>query len=221
MNKLNRYGDHLIENDGKGADIASQRIDTLDSMCIEYVKSLVIDNNSILIADAGTGRCAQANRISNINKTIKVHAIDNINFSDHADENVIFVHDDIIKHFTSSSSAQYDAIYCQRTIHYLDYQSALILLSQMHRSSKPGAKLFISASGNGSELSENYPGKSLEISSRYDFLSEKMQNKHGIRERVCLYDLDDLISSIEKSGWKCMSADVSEFGNIKLIANER
>jgi len=31
---LNRYGDTLIENDGKGADIASQRFDDLDKRCL-------------------------------------------------------------------------------------------------------------------------------------------------------------------------------------------
>jgi hypothetical protein len=81
----------------------------------------------------------------------------------------------------------------------------------------PGGSLFISASGMGSELSNNYRGSTKSRDERFDYLSDDMQEKHGIKEPVCLYSPDELKALFIDAGFILEKIWESSFGNVKAI----
>ncbi len=82
---------------------------------------------------------------------------------------------------------------------------------------QPGSKLFISASGLYSELSEGYKDKEAPLEERYCKLDTKIAEKHHIKEPVCLYSEEDIKTLVEQFEFIPEEIWSSSFGNIKAI----
>ncbi|MCC1496898.1 class I SAM-dependent methyltransferase [Alcanivorax sp. 1008] len=213
---LNEYGDTLIENDGKGADIASQRLDDLDSRCISMARVASIEC-PIVVLDVGAGRCAMANALAAL-PSVKAIAVDPGDYNSFAEDGVTYIKRTIEQFLSSEPVPEFHLIYSQRTIHYLPFdQASAALAAAAARIQSPGY-LFLSASGMGTELSLGYPAVEEPVDRRFAKLAPDMQEKHGIRQTVCLYSPDELSSLVEASGWVVVDVTVSEFGNVKLVA---
>lgn len=213
---LNRYGDTLIENDGKGADIASQRFDDLDKRCLAAAKVAAVQE-PVVVLDVGAGRCALANAAAAI-EGVRAVAVDPGDFSEHAGEGVDYIKASIEDALDSGDIPAFHIAYSQRTVHYLPFEKAAAVLSTIADRIKSPGYLFISASGMGTELSIGYRAADEPIASRFAVLSPEMQEKHGIRQPVCLYGPEELSGLVEAAGWVVVDVTVSDFGNVKLVA---
>jgi 2-polyprenyl-3-methyl-5-hydroxy-6-metoxy-1,4-benzoquinol methylase len=224
MNTINKYGDTLIKTTGQhGADISSQRIDELDKENIKYV----LDGNNFEGLDVGCGFGFHSIRLNLLN--VKMHLIDILDISEHFDKlnNTIrfnFPLDykklDINQIKQEDISNDLDFIYSQRFIHYLTFEKALSFLKVVSAKMKPLGKVFISASGINSELSDNYTHKNKNIRERFCKLSSFMGNKHNILEPVCLYSKEDISELLNLADFKPIKIWESDFGNIKAIAEK-
>ena len=74
-----------------------------------------------------------------------------------------------------------------------------------------------SASGLNSELGHGYPHAGHSVEERCAPLADAMQAKHGIRERVCLYTVEDLERAVLAHGFTAVRTWTSPFGNVKGI----
>ena len=214
---LNAYHDQLIENAGKGADIASQRLDALDQACL--AEAITRDaNGPFLLVDVGAGRCGFINLVADATKQGRLIAVDLEDYSAYAASGVEFMHMDLQQapaHLPTACAM----LYSQRTIHYLRRAGALAALRSFAAIMEPGATLYLSASGMDSELSDGYVGAQCPVGDRFHYLSPAMQEKHGIRQPVCLYHQDELAALVTEAGFQVTDLSQSAFGNVKLRAS--
>lgn len=226
---LNLYGDQKILTKGKfGVDIAIQRADDLDNLALEYIKH-ARDKGQPLIAalDVGCGQGGQLIRMAlaganlamgvdaqDYKDSIRIHAASN-----NVGSRVHFVQMDMRQlRRTSLGLLSWDLIVCQRAIHYLPYQEALSSVSSMRSILCKGGRLYLSASGMPSELSDGYADCTKNIRKRYSPLSSEMTGKHGIHGNVCLYSKEDMAMLLDEAGMNIEKIWVSDFGNIKALA---
>lgn len=218
---LNIYRDSLVENAGKGSDIASQRLDQLDEACLRDVTNraqLPKDRSGqpLVFIDAGAGRCGFINRLASLHlPNAALFAVDMEDFSGEALQGVEFLHADVRTIPQRFSSC--DVFYSQRTFHYLPYADALALLTALRSIMPPAASLYLSVSGMKSELSQGYGGVDRPVHERHHLLSEEMQSKHGMRNPVCLYSSSELSTLVALAGFLVIDVTESQFGNVKLI----
>ena len=114
--------------------------------------------------------------------------------------------------------APYDAIVCQRAIHYLPYVEALAALRQWPRFLKSGGRLYISAYGLRSVFANGYPDLGRPVEKRFAALSWETAERYGVRAPVCLYDTVDLIDLLHRAGFGVAETFVSDTGNVKAVA---
>lgn len=228
---LNIYGDQLIQaGEGHGADIASQRQDELDKMSIARVVELVKTGQQIRTLDLGSGRGAQTKRLLEAGSTLGV-AVDQTDFGQEFYASLAenksaglflpldFRSPNLLHKIQKRTENQvFDIIVFQRTIHYFSHTQALGLLACVRSLMESHSRLYLSASGMGSELADGYPGKQVPLPQRFSPLSPLMAAKHGIHPPVCLYTTDELVRLCQQSGLRVLMAQESEFGNIKIIA---
>lgn len=221
MALLNTYGDEYVPTSGThGADIASQRCDELDMEAISFAKQIP----NAFILDVGCGYGAQSVRFAA--QGAKVVAIDIVNTVEHIHQSlrelslsfdfVDFENSDI-ESYLERCSTRFDIIYSQRFIHYLHPLRAKSVVKKFFEILNSGGAVFVSASGIGSELSNNYSSVKKDISERFGFLSEQMQEKHGIKEPVCLYSPDELRDLFLEAGFQLKHIWESNFGNVKAV----
>lgn len=230
---LNPYGDKLFLTDGMhGANIASQRMDDLDKRYVSGVNEWICDAlydgwtygrhfaaPFLVVYDLGCGDGAGG-----------FHAFANDTFMVFTDLN----HDENlsqkIKNQPHASFLQrdlsgnlclnplgntIDVVYSQRFIHYLRYSQALALMKKLRECGT--GLVYISASGIGSELGDDYVGKGVDIEHRFAFLRPDRAGHHSIKTEVCLYSMDDLVRLMEEAGFELIDVWPSPFGNIKGI----
>jgi 2-polyprenyl-3-methyl-5-hydroxy-6-metoxy-1,4-benzoquinol methylase len=225
---LNQYGDTKIDaGTGHGVDVASQRADDLDEECLSFISNRVESaaGGQVFAADIGCGMCGQGLRMAR--RGAYVACVDITNKFDEARATaakeslkMAFLSADL-REIDTVLTAPIDVIICQRTIHYLDYPSAVKSLALLHRMFRPGGKLFISASGIRSELGAGYPAAIDALPVRKAMLSKAMQVKHNIEEPVCLYSEDDMRELLTSAGFSVDRVYSSAFGNIKAIASPK
>lgn len=216
---INRNGDVLLENNNKGSDIASQRLDDLDKACANEVLTLS-RMGKVQVLELGCGRCGLANYLADLSVSAVVRAVDCDDYSAHASANVAFVQDDMFEYMGFQRAFSVDVAVSQRTIHYMSYTYASEFVNRVYRSLKLKGKFFLSCSGLHSELgSDPYP-RDLPLEKRFAFLSPEMQKKHGIRMAVCLYSIEEITALMESAGFVVTSAKTSDFGNHKLVGEK-
>ncbi len=221
MTSLNLYGDSYLATSGThGADIASQRCDELDRASIDFATER--DNPSIL--DVGCGRGAQSIRFAQ--SGANVVAVDIVDATESLNkdieklslptDSIKFVHSGI-EPFLEQCTEKFDVIYSQRFIHYLKPAKARAVVAKFYDILTSGGAVFVSASGMSSELSEGYPAADQNVAERFDRLSKHMQEKHGIKEPVCLYYPNELTELFSRAGFEAKEVWESSFGNVKAI----
>jgi hypothetical protein len=107
--------------------------------------------------------------------------------------------------------------YSQRFIHYLRFDEASRLLQSLASRLCAKARLFLSASGLGSELGGGYAHAAASIEHRFAPLAWAMQAKHGVREPVCLYTKEELGRLVVAHGFAAVRTWTTPFGNVKGV----
>jgi SAM-dependent methyltransferase len=110
-----------------------------------------------------------------------------------------------------------DVVNCQMAIHFLPHQKALKTIKALSAMLKPGGKLFLSAAGMSSKLSENYPDISHDVSSRFSRLSKTVSEKYGVTDPICLYWLDEMKWIVSNSGLLVEQAFRNDFGDVNVV----
>ncbi|MBO5836147.1 MAG: methyltransferase domain-containing protein [Bacteroidales bacterium] len=221
MANLNLYGDNYVATSGShGADISSQRCDELDNMALAFVSGMCRPR----VLDIGCGFAAQSLRFAH--NGADVVAVDIMDISQHLSARMkqeglpldkIVFHNTDVQFFLKNNVLDYDVIYSQRFIHYLNPLVALDVVRRFYNILSDSGRIFISASGINSELSTDYIGRDINVMQRFEYLKDQMRIKHGITERVCLYRPDELEWLFKRAGFKTMNIWESAFGNVKAI----
>lgn len=234
MTSINDYGDKLVQaGAGHGADIASQRVDELDALSIEHVRNMAHTGKLIAVLDVGSGRGAQAARLLAAGAALSI-ATDREDFSreffalaEHVGGGrAKFLRADLTDSLFNRNLIQcakgqsFDVVVFQRTIHYLPYSQARVALVRIAEVMTSKGRLYISASGLGSELGRGYAHREHSMETRFEILAEDMAHKHGILAPVCLYTCEELVELCESTGLQVLSVQESAFGNIKIVAEK-
>jgi SAM-dependent methyltransferase len=201
--------------DGHGVDVAVKRADDLDRKVLEYIAR----NPSCGVLDLGSGAGGQSVRMAAAGA--QVTAIDQYDFGaqfakyEQPADRLEFRQGDV-QHISSLvSDTTFDIALCQRTIHYLPYDVAFTLLEELLLIICD--KLFISVTGIGSLVGEEYLAANEPIEGRFERLSELGHEMFSITEPVCLYSQTEFIQLLESAGWVVDECWESAFGNIKAV----
>lgn len=214
----NCYGDSLdIGNAGHGVDIATQRRDDLDNICLAQIAQVAArETASIFAADVGCGQGSMAYAMASLGANVV--AVDKENLLTFHHNNITHVVDDM-REALAKYNEKFHVILCQRTIHYLPYTEAEKTLRSMRQALHPEGILYLSASGLDSELGNDYPAKERRVQYRFCHLEGSMARKHQILAPVCLYRQQELRILVSDAGLNVAVSWVSPFGNIKLVAS--
>jgi len=233
---LNLYGDKkIVVNSQHGVDIAQQRCDELDQECLNFVRDLKSPSTStITVLDLACGVGGQTARLAKLGAKVIGFDFPNMGPSfnaymaqvEHGSEwnSPSFLGGDmrlIPTVWRRTNYQAFDAIICQRAIHYLPHVQAQELLGWLRTMLKPDGRFFLSVSGIHSELCNGYEHKDMRPEQRFCVLSNKMQEIHNIKQPVCLYSEDELSQLVQISGWDVERIYTSSFGNIKSILKIR
>lgn len=218
----NLYGDDLKPSaSGYGVDIASQRADDLDQMALEYISTRKTRTKAL---DLACGHGGQALRMAAagadvVASDIVDYAMTILPAANTARNSMEFVQEDmrclpgrLLTH------GPFNVIVCQRAMHYLSYSQARSMVANLHQLLHKGGRLYLSASGLRSELGMGYPHVSHLIEARYAPLAPDMEQKHGIKGAVCLYETEELTTMLRQTGFTVLLAFASSFGNVKIVA---
>jgi SAM-dependent methyltransferase len=210
---FNPYGDKpTFLAAGHGADIASQRADDLDDLAIKHLTP------QCRALDFASGAGGQAGRMSAGGAVVT--AVDMADLSAAMPPGIDFIRGDMRHPQQLLGDVKFRVIVWQRAVHYLPFHEAIVALSELSDHLGPNGKIFMSASGIGSELGVDYAGVDIPLASRYFPLSEAMSSKHGIHGDVCLYGPDDIRTLAETAGLVVEQLFVSTFGNIKCVMSK-
>ena len=219
---LNAYGDKgVFLAQGCGSDIASQRADDLDHLCIEHLQTF----RRPMAVDIACGAGGQAARMALAGATVL--AVDQYDFSSEVgglaaergvQSHVRFVQRDMRDLDSLRQHGMAHAVISQRALHYLPFHDAVAAVRAMGRMLREDGLLFVSASGLGSELGDGYAGGDTALGERHCLLAEPMRVKHGIHGPVCLYSVAEMRELLETAGMTVSTLYASAFGNVKAIA---
>ena len=211
---------------GQGIDVASQRADDLDERCLAFLDARFAQNPTTRPSalDLACGRGGQTLRM--VASGALVTAVDR---HDHGADIQRALSGRLIPqppHFIQADfralpealpDAPYDAIICQRAIHYLRYAEAVTAVRAWTHYLKPGGRVFLSASGLNSELGRRYPHRDRPVAERYGYLASDMADRHAIQQPVCLYEAMDLVDLLHAAGLGVADVFLSPFGNVKAM----
>ena len=212
---------------GHGVDVASQRADYLDERCLAFLdarfaRDLTTRPSAL---DVACGQGGQAIRLAAAG--CRVTAVD---IQDHAADirraasyhrvrqPPIFLQADLRALPAVLPEAPFDALICQRALHYIRYAEAVAAVASWRRHLAPGARVFVSASGLSSELGRGYPHAERPVAERFACLAPDMAERHDIRPAVCLYEASDMVELLHAAGLGVAEVFVSPFGNVKAVA---
>jgi SAM-dependent methyltransferase len=204
-----------------GADIAAQWVDELDLETLRFVVSPKISKRVAL--DLGCGLGVQGIRLAVLG--CKSVLYDVVDIGERIErikqalgiQNLEFRQIDLRQATPEDFPADIGVIYSQRFIHHLRFDEASHLLRMLASRLCPKARLFVSASGLGSELGAGYTDSGVAVEHRFAPLASEMQVKHEIREPVCLYALEELERLVLAHGFATIRTWTTPFGNVKGV----
>jgi hypothetical protein len=217
---LNLHGDRLLPTSGRhGGNIASQRLDDLDVLALQY--ALERRNQPAAALDLGCGLGLQGLRFATLG--LATLLIDRLPVEQTvlrlaelaALLPIAYRQRDARRLVAADLPADLQLCYSQRFIHYLRFEEAVALLRLLRAQMPPGAGLFLSASGLDSELGANYAGRDRTLSERFAPLAPAPAARHGIAEPVCLYRPAELAALCELASFRPEQVWTSPFGNVK------
>lgn len=196
-----------------GVDVALERADDLDRLCIEAVRNAT----DCKVLELGSGRGGLTRRLVAVGASVT--AIDIFDYSTEYSSftNTSFVHGDMRDIAQLLNHQTFDLCVVQRVIHYLPYQEALEVL--VYLKSVVTGKLYISVTGIDSDIGDHYPAKAVPLAERFAFLDKVAQTTFSITEPVCLYTPVEFIVLLVTAGFEVEECWVSAFGNIKAICS--
>ncbi|MCB9816721.1 class I SAM-dependent methyltransferase [Candidatus Nomurabacteria bacterium] len=204
---------------GRGMDIAENRADDLDRRSLAYLA----EKDDPYVFELGSGSGGQAVRM--VAAGACVVALDVHDFtSDYQAKRSIKNIDAARLRFISADmrhapqlfkGISFDAIIMQRVIHYLSYQEALQLLSELR--ALTSGSLFISVTGLDSMVGDSYPLRDEPLESRFGKVTDLGQDMFGITEPICLYTEVEFTSLLMEAGWQVEDCWTSAFGNHKAV----
>lgn len=216
----NLYGDDLDRAEGGyGAEIARQRMDALDRAALAYA----LDLGGGAAVDLGAGEGIQALRFAALGLhtvAIDVRPRARTLFGEAALESILplrYLELDARLLREEHLPGRVDVAYSQRFIHHLPFDEARRVLALLRARMPEGARLFLSASGLGSELAEGYAAATAPLARRYAPLSATVQSKHHLEGPVCLYAPEELGALARAAGFAAVRVERSAFGNVKGI----
>jgi len=204
-----------------GAEIAAQWLDELDRETLRFVVSSQMPKRVAL--DLGCGLGVQGVRFAVLGcKSILFDVVDIEQRMERIRQalgiqNLEFKQIDLRNAGPEDFPAEIGVVYSQRFIHHLRFDEASHLLSVLASRLCANGRLFISASGIGSELGLGYADCGTAIEGRFAPLAAEMQAKHGIREAVCLYAIEDLERLVLAHGFAAVRTWTTPFGNVKGV----
>lgn len=205
---------------GLGVDVAMNRTDDLDKLSLEHLQTKL--NPRVL--DIGCGAGGHTLRMAKVGT--EVAAIDTHDFSKEINDLVIkscdtacgeikFIKGDVRNLLELIDGEKFTDAYSQRTLHYLNYQDALLLLQSLN--TVVDDRLYISVMGVESDAGVEYEGISMAIENRFFNLEKTRSSKFHISQPVCLYSKSEFEKILEKSGWEVYRCWQSAFGNLKAV----
>ncbi len=199
---------------GFGVDVAVTRADDLDKRLIQAVAAEEVTT----VLDIGCGAGGQSLRL--VKAGAVVTGVDIHDFSAtfkaySEGESLHFIQGDI-RHLPLLIKGQiFDACSIQRVLHYLTYQEAQSLLTQLHDHVK--GSLYVSVTGLETAIGEKYEDYNKPVAERFCSLQPDMAEIFSIHEPLCLYSKVEFEKLLSDSGWKVKECWVSAFGNIKAV----
>lgn len=225
MRQDDAQGDKPLKTrSGHGIDVAVQREDYLDGSAIRQIRSLVAERGSARALDAACAAGGQARRMARagaVVTAVDLHSDGAVLLRAAADEGLTqidFIQADLRNPGLYQRLGKFDLIIAQRFIHYLPFPDAVNVIRLFRDALLPDGKLYLSASGLHSELGQHYDGAQ-DVAERFAALWQPMANKHGIHDKVCLYEEHDMRALLTAGGMRVEKLYASPFGNLKSIAS--
>jgi cyclopropane fatty-acyl-phospholipid synthase-like methyltransferase len=125
-----------------------------------------------------------------------------------------FIHS-TIGDFVASATEPVDCVLFQRTLHYLPYHEAVVVLKQLSQLTTDS--LYISVTGIDSAVGEHYAGRAVAERERFFALDAEHAETFSIFKPVCLYTMAECVTLLTESGWIVEQVWESAFGNIKVV----
>jgi hypothetical protein len=204
-----------------GAEIAAQWVDELDLETLRFVVSPKMPKRVAL--DFGCGLGVQGIRLAVLGcKSVLYDVVDIGERIERIKQalgirNLEFRQIDLRQVTPEDFPMGIGVAYSQRFIHHLRFDEAANLLGILAGRLCAKARLFVSASGLESELGSGYAGSGVAVERRFAPLSGEMQAKHGIREAVCLYTIEELERLVLAHGFVTIRTWTTPFGNVKGV----
>ena len=204
-----------------GADIAAQWVDELDLETLRFAVSPKLPKR--VAVDFGCGLGVQGIRFAVLG--CKSVLYDVVDIGERIErikqalgiQNLEFTQIDLRQATPEDFPTDIGVAYSQRFIHHLQYEEASHLLGILAGRLCAKARLFVSASGLGSELGVGYADSGNAVEHRFTPLASEMQAKHGIRGPVCLYTMEELERLVLAHGFGAIRTWTSPFGNVKGV----
>jgi SAM-dependent methyltransferase len=114
--------------------------------------------------------------------------------------------------------AAFDLVFCHHGINFLPYEKAAQTLRHLLKSLHIGGKLFVSAYGLHSALSEGYEDADKPVAERFCRLAPAEAKCYGIEGPVCLYTERNLVTLLIEIGSGVLRTFTSTHGTVKGIA---
>lgn len=219
---LNQYGDQFRPTeDGRGVDIASQRMDELDKAALDFIRAA---KKPVSAVDLGGGFGAHAVRM--------VEAGADVTMIDAADMRTAefrnaekgaglrFLQKDFTALQPEDIPEGLDVLYSQRAIHYVPHAAAQKLLRMIFNRMAQGGAVFISAAGWDTEYGKTYPDRGKPVEERFNYVTPDMQEKHGITHKIVTYREEEMAALLAEAGFAEVKVTHSAFGNIKATARK-
>lgn len=200
-----------VSKTGYGVDVSSRRADDLEKKLLSEVP----EQTDCRILDLGCGAGGAAARL--LEAGAEVVGVDSHDFAAEWKTIGQFYQADINKISELFSNRVFDYCLCQRTIHYLPYNDAAQVLSDLRRI--VGKKLHISFSGITSEIARGYETRSLPVERRHGLLSDDQQKLFGITAPLTLYSETEATDLLLATGWNIDWVRTSDFGNVRIVGS--
>lgn len=205
-----------------GVDVGSTRLDDLDKQVVAQVETRTKQGLTTSVLDVGCGAGGLAVALALAGATVIALDIDDylkviaarVEVVSLPAVSVTFVKSDVVS-FLTQSTTMYDCVVLQRVLHYLPYAVAKKVLTDL---ASRTSTLYLSVTGTTTAIAQHYPTLESPINQRFNTLDTAGQEIFFITAPVCLYSEAEIKQLLAETGWDITWSRVSDFGNIKIVA---
>jgi len=123
-------------------------------------------------------------------------------------------------HLRELASDSVDMIVFRHQLQLYRLAEARLVLIDIRRVLRRGARLYLSCAGLKSELSIGYPATK-PLADRHTKLSKSMAQKYGIHDKVTLYSTAEICTLVSEAGYDVESIWLSDEGHLNCCAVNR